>query len=497
MNLEIVAKTNQKPEALSLSTKNVLQFYEETIKTPQTSHLGQISKLTPMYEGETPPLALRNYRVKYPLSLIQAYQIACSDYDMEFMKLVEKSKLWPTDYQYANYTFAFQVDGPAYPDDFLKTAAEVNPKDLVGLIKTRAFEFESNIAMYDLNHRLWPDGTTNQTWHWALDNIRKKTGKKVAVLAGTEQKLNEMLMYELGIDRNHLLSEEEIKAKTGFDNFLGPNDLVDQFNKYGGNDSDYIYFGRTSRPKTWLKDPTTHIDEGIFADPNILRFVRAYAITHNFDDPNLPLNDPSIMMDTKEALLGIGSAYLVTHPKDVYSNQFIQHLTQNGIDMEDVHSGKLTPNQKKKLGEIFLKFPSEELLSESLITHLIYRGSDPLEIANGHKKVRGKPLKLHYGCYAHITGQINRATFLNELVRQINIRGYYIIQPEFNNLIIVDDQNDNESHIAIDRVFFVRDEYGNLIPMESCRSLMPKSSPDGQKNNVHEGAHTKCAPIII
>lgn len=494
---EQITKTAFKIEAVQPSAKNILQIYEETIKLPQASHLGTVSHLTPIYEGETPPLALRDYKITYPPSLIQAYQIACSDYDKEFIKLVEKSKIWPTDYQYAPYSYAFQVDGPAYPDEFLKAAAAMNPKDLAELIKARVYEFESNIAMYNLNHRLWPEGTTNQTWHWAIENIRKKTGKRVAVLAGTEKKLDEMLMYELGTDRNHLLSESEIKEQTGFDNFLGPSDLIKEFDKYGGLDSDYLFFGRMSRPKAWLKDPTMKIDEGIFADPAILKFVRAHAITHNFDNPSSPLNDHSIMMDTKQALIGIGSAYLVTHPKDIYSEEFIHFLEQNGIKIDDVFLGKINPNQKKKLGDIFIKFPSDELLSKSLIMHFNGRGSDYKAISEGVQKVRGKPLKLHYGCYAHINGQINRASFLNELMKQVNSRGYYIIQPEFNNLIVVDDQNPEEKLIAIDRVFFVRDEQGNLIPMESCRSHMPLSSPDGQKNNVHEGAHTKCAPIVI
>lgn len=484
-------------EAGYASKKGILQLYEASIMKPQSWHFGAVSKLAPMYAGEIPPLALREVKVEYPASLIKGYQIACQDYDKKFMELAEKSKNWPTDYQYAPYTFAFQVDGPAYSDEFLQMAAGMEPETLAGLIKSRAFEFESNIAMYDLNHRLWPEGTTNQTWHWALENIRKKTGKKIAVLAGTEKKLEEMLVYELGADKDHLPSEEFIKAKTGFDNFLGPNDLAEQFKKFGGEDSDYIYFGRMSKPKVWLKDPTIQIDEGIFADPNILKFVRAFALTHNFDDPSLPLNHPSIMMDTKEAMLNIGSAFLVTHPKDIYSEQFIQFLSQNGIDLEDLNQGVLTPNQKKKIGDIFLKFPSENLLSQQLLNHLNERGNDPQEIASGSKKVRAKPLKLHYGCYAHITGQINRAAFLNELVKQINLRGYYIIQPEFNNLIVVDDANAEESYIAIDRIFFVRDEHGNLIPMESCRSLMPVSSMDGVKNNVHEGVNTRCVRIML
>lgn len=487
--------TENKP--LSREARDVLMHLEETIATPQVTDIGPTTYLNPIYDGETPPLALREYQVYYPQSMIEAYKIACSKYDHSFMKLAAKHKYWVTDYQYAPFTLAFQVDGPAYPEEFLQQAAYINPEVLAEVINARVFEYEANIAAYGLNGRLWPDGTTDQTWHTALENVRLRTGKKVAVLAGSEQKLDEMVLYETGVMRNQALSPETVRSITGFDAFLGPNDLVSIYQQYQGEDCPYVFFGRTSKPKSWLRDPDCYVDEGFLAYPEILRYVRAYALTHNFDDPTLPVNHPSIIMDSKEALVLTGSAYQVTHPGDLYSSSFLKYLAENGIDTKDVTDLSLTQNKKAKLGGLFLNFPAPNLLSESLISHLQARGADSALVASGEQYVRAKPLKQHYGIYGHETGMINRAKFMNELMKQIKIRGSYIIQPEFNNLHIVNSADPNESYVAIDRVFFVRGANGELQPMESCRSLMPAQSLEGKNNNVHEGANTRCAKIVI
>lgn len=475
----------------------VLKSYEQSIATHQIVAIGQATQIAPMYAGETPPLALREYKIHYPSSLIEGYKIACEQYDQQFMKLVGRYKIWETDYQYAPFTLAFQVDGPAYSDDFLERTQYMSPTVIAEFITKRVFEFEANIAAYGLNGRLWPDGTTNQTWQATLENVRHRTGKKVAILAGSEQKLNEMMLYEMGVKRGQCISPEAVRSLTGFDAFLGPNDLVSVYQQYQGSDCPYVFFGRTSRPKSWLRNPSSNVDEGFLAYPEILRYVRAHAITHNFDGPKLSLNHPSILMDSKEALVMVGAAYLVTQPSDIYSQEFLKYLSDNGIDMSDIAEGILNRGEKNKLGEIFLKFPATNLLSESLNNHLQTRGIDPDLIASGEKKVRAKPLKQHYGIYGHEVGPVNRARFLNELVEQIRVRGYYIIQPEFSNLHIVDSNNPQESYVAIDRVFFIRGADGQLYPMESCRSLMPAQSYEGKKNNVHEGSYTRCARIAI
>lgn len=494
---EINAPTRVEHNPLLEGNNVVLKYYEQTIATPQVVDIGPATLVTPMYEGETPPLALREYRVHYPSSLVEAYKIACGKYDKQFMQLVESHKAWGSDYQYAPFTLAFQVDGPSYSDEFLKQAAFMSPSVLAEFITKRVFEFEANIAAYGLNSRLWPDGTTNQTWHTVLEVVRQRTGKNVAVLAGTEQKLDEMIKYEMGINRDQLTSDEAVRAMTGFDAFLGPSDLVSLYKQNQGIDCPYVFFGRTSRPKSWLRNPDSQIDEGFLANTEILRYVRAHAITHNFDDPTLRINHPSIIMDTKEALVLAGAAYSVTQPSDIYSQEFLQYLSDNGIDVDEITEGSLNPGKKNKLGGLFLNFPSANLLSESLASHLQTRGSDPALVASGEQKVRAKPLKQHYGIYGHEVGSINRAKFLNELMEQVRVRGEYIIQPEFANLHIVDSANPHESYVAIDRVFFVRGADGQLYPMESCRSLMPAQSLEGKKNNVHEGSHTKCARIEI
>ena len=243
--------------SLSPKAKEILMIYGLSISKPQEVQIGSTTLLEPMYDGEKPPQALREYTINYPETLIEAYRIACDNYDRRYMDVVERHKQWPTDYQYAPHTLVYQVDGPAYSDEFLEYAFHQTPETLAEFINARAFEYEPNVAMYGLNGRLWPEGSTNQTWNEALEIIRKSTGKKVAVLAVTEEKLREMLISELGINEITKLPEETIRDLTGFDAFMGPNDLLKQYAKHGGEESDYVYFGRTSRPKSWLRNPTT------------------------------------------------------------------------------------------------------------------------------------------------------------------------------------------------------------------------------------------------
>lgn len=477
--------------------KNLLGYYEQVIAVPYTVDIGPTTPLTPFYPGDRPPSALREYRIHYPPSLVEAYRIACNTYDQAFMNVVQSHKDWDSDYQYGPSTFAYQVDGPAYPDEFLALAASVSPDVLAEFVIARAFEFENNIAAYGLNNRLWPDGTTNQTWHTAIDYLRQKTGKKIAVLAGTEQKLDEMLKSELAIDRDHIPPEDIVRNMTGFDRFMGPNDLQTHFLEHGGQNSKYLYYGRTSEPKSWLKSPNGQLYDGFLGDPDVLRYIRAYAITHNFDNTALPANSPKVITDTKEPLTAIGAAYPFTHISDIYSHEFIEHLKHQGINISAIAEGKLSPAQRNKLGVITQQFPHDQLLSPAFIEHLISRGADPELIATGNQNVRAKPLKLHYGVYGHVVGKANRSSFLNELILQTLVRGQYVIQPELKNLTIVNINNPEEAFIAIDRVFFVRGPHGELVPMESCRSLMPLNSEDGKKNSVHEGPNTRCARIIL
>jgi hypothetical protein len=477
------------------SAHQLLKVYEETIAQPEQVNLGKVAQVAPLYHGETPPLALREYLVQYPPSLIKAHQLACAIYDDVFMEqVVEQHKIWDTDYQYALGTFAFQIDGPAYPAEFLEQAKWMPPEFLAQFILMRMFECEPNIAAYGLNHRLWPEGTTNQTWHSALEQLRIKTGKKIAVLAGSEQKLREMVLYELGVPFEQLPSPDEIKSITGFDAFLGPNDVLKLYQQCQG-DSPYLFFGRTSMPKTWLKNPAEQNETSFLEQPEILRFVRAHAITHNFDDPKKSSGDPAVITDTKEPLVYIGAAHLVTAVTDVYSPVFLAMCAGLNITEQGIVEGTLTEKQKRNLATALLNNPVPELLSDALIAHLQKRGVDVKSAANGKQAFRVKPLKQHYGIYGHLTGELSKVSFLNKLMTQIQARGQYILQPEFKNLIL--DDPDLGQHLAIDRVFMVRGSDGLFHPMESCRSLMPLDTLEGKRNNVHEGPQTKCARITL
>ena len=339
--------------------KNLIEHYEESISKAQCVDIGVTTKPVSLHENEDPPMALGDYVVSYPRSLISAYKIACERYDQQFQGHVKRHKISDSDYQYAPHTLAFQVDGPAYPDTFLNNVEFADPAVLADFIVVRAFEFESNIAAYGLNGRLWPDGTTNSTWHATLDTVRQNSGKKVAVLTGTEQKLDETLMYEMGATRDQMPSAEQIRDMTGFDAFLGPADAHKLYAADSQN-CPFVFFGRTSRPKSWLKDPKGNPDNWVWDEPGFLKFVRAHAITHNFDKPYLHATDPSVMLDSKVALVDLGGAYLIKKPSDIYSPEFMCLLKTNGITEDKIISWDLSPKMKNRLNEFLAKFSSQK-----------------------------------------------------------------------------------------------------------------------------------------
>lgn len=483
---------------LSKEAKAVLMYYQETIAIPHVINIGSVTQLTPRYEGDEAPGALREYKVEFPPSLNQAYALLAQKHDDALMLVAKRHAEWKTDYQYAPQSLAFQIDGPAYPDQFLAYAANISPDVLAEFLQGRIYEVENNIAGYDLNGRLWPDGTTNKTWHETLEKVRQQTGKKVAVLASTNEKFDALLLSELGKDT--LPSEKETRTRTGFDTFMGPNELIAQYKKYDGQNSDYVFFGRTSYPTQWLEDPTTSVHEPFLANPILRQFVRAYAITHNFDNPEHDLYDPRVITDTKAALCLIGAAHLVNTSEDIYSQKFLAFLNEKNIGPDKVvFLNELTPGKIKKLGKnlerYLFNYPRSAMLVPQLLTHLEGRGVDPNLVANGSQLFRAKPLRRHYGAWGHIRGVIHGATFVSKLMKDSEIRGPFVIQPELQNFQIID-KNTAIEYLVIDRVFFVRAPDGELKRMEGIRTHMPKNSPEGQKNAVHDGKFTLDAPIV-
>lgn len=487
---------------LSDKAKEVLHFYQDTIRAPQIIDIGPVTHLSPRYVGDEPPSALREYKIVLPKSLNEAYALLCEEHDQAMMQIVEGHKEWETDYQFAPKSLAFQVDGLAYPPQFLQYASGIEPEVLADFLKARVYEIHNNISWYDLNGRLWPDGTTNATWHQTLDELRQRVGKKVALLATTEAKLKKLFFQELGgVRKNYFPSDEEIRSITGFDAFMGPVELFEHFKKYSGNDSDYVFYGRCSRPTYWLEDPTISIDEPFLSDPQLRRYVRKYAITHNFDNPNHTLFDPRVITDTKAALCLIGSGYVATKPDDIYSQEFLKFLEEKKIIPEKTicNDDQLSEEKRKKLGKYLEKFlfdyPRVSIFSPKFVMYLDSVGVDPNSVANGVQRVRAKPLRRHYGAWGHTRSTITGANFVSRLMDEEQIRGPFLLQPEFKNFEVID-KNTGIHYLVIDRIFFVRGNEGRLKRMEGIRAFMPKDSPPGQRNNVHDSRYTLDARIL-
>ena len=472
-------------------------------KEPEQLSLGPAYVRTDIPSSLGPFIAHPHHRVKYPDRVISALGHLYQDYNRAFRPLIDKNQEWETDYQYARNSHGdpvnsfVQIDMNGLPNHFLRLCEQLTTEELTDALRNNIFEYENSLAMYGLLQRIfgYPDRISKFRvgFRHGLDAIRAKHDKKIALLAVTDQKYNAMITSEFGKEEGDSISDNEVKQISGFDRFFGPRDFLEYIRSNGGN-SDYIIYARTSEPVSKLKDPSLQVDTPLLEDPEIRRIIKANAITFNIDNPEWDSKDDRKINDTKAWMPTLEMAYHIDCVASLYSNDFRDHLLDQGINLEDIAAGNISQAHRRALGEIFTRFPSNLLLSNSFIDHLITRDIDPHLVATGQLDLRFKPEIASYGAYGHERGPINRLKTFNAVAAEVNLRGSYVVQPEMVVPTIVN-EDESKSYIFIDRNFMNTLDNEEHHFIGGFRSLMPSDSIEAKKGRVHGNSNTRWVEI--
>lgn len=447
----------QEPDSRTpaLEAKSLL---DQNIAVPETASLGTVALRTDIKSTLGPFQIYPEYKTAYPQVVIQALESLYAEYNQSFCPLVDANREWDSDYRHAlapdgtPINSFVQIDMVGLPAGFLEQAATLREEDVAEALRGHIFEIENSIAMYSLLEYFFSDGNSDtlfkRQFRGGLDDIRQKYGRKVALLAVTDQKYQAMKETEFGKRTGEPLTDTEVMEYSGFDKFFSPEEFKKYIEENGGQ-CDYLLYVRSSDPVSKMKRPDLVIDEGLLADDDTRRIIKANALTFNIDDPNLPIGSSKRINDTKEYLGAMGMAFPVFYGEDLASAEFNSYLRSQGVD--------------------------------------------PARVASGEQAIRVKPMKGTYGGYGHIRGALG-GELRRDLRDALLKRGSYVVQPELQNPTITN-QDDGRTYIYIDRVFFSSDGQ-NYRFMGGERTLMPNDSIEAQNNRVHGNSSSVYAEII-
>ncbi len=429
-----------------------------SIADPEVAPLGLIIPRTDIRSSVGPFLTLPEYRTRYPDVVVEAIGDLYAEYNRAFGPLVEANREWPTDYQYAltpNGTPIngwVQVDMVGLPDRFLAEATNLGRDEVREGLRTRTFEFENSLAMYQLLERIHSrDGETtlfDREFRASLDDLRLKHGKPVALLATTDQKYQAMRESEFGKMGDEPVSDDEVRELSGFDKFFGPAEFLDHLSQTGG-ESQYLLYVRSSDPVAKLRKPDLVVPNPLLEDDDIRRVIKANAITFNADDTRWSPNDSRRINDTKGYMTEMGMAFDVHAEEDLSTAQFRQYLLANGATPEDFDAGTA--------------------------------------------RIVAKPMRAAYGGYGHHRAAFGNKKFRTDLRQGLRKRGPYVVQPEMQTPVIVN-TTDGRRYTYIDRNFFATDGE-RMRFMGGFRSLMPLDTQEAERGRVHGNGSTVWAEI--
>lgn len=321
-----------------------------------------------------------DYRVTYPEVVIEALGELFEEYNLSFLPLVEANREWDTDYQYAFHdglptNYAIQIDMLGLTESMLHEMESMSLGQVREALRVQIFEMENSLAMYQLLCKIGGENSFfNPRFRSFLDNLRTKQGRKVALLAVTEQKKRAMMETEFGRPGDGTITDEEVFQLTGFDRFFGPTEFL-EYLETTDNHCDYLLYCRTSDPTDKLKDPTLVVNQPLLGCPKIRKIIKASSITFNIDAPEMAFERR--INDTKGYMLPMSMGYVVNTTEDLQSLDF-----------------------------------------------------------DNQTNLRAKPLVGTFGCYGHFTGRKNEAKFIAMLTQEIQKRGPYIIQREMKNSLV-------------------------------------------------------------
>lgn len=433
---------------LLIPKRNPLQVTSE----PQMAKLGRVVDRTDIRSSMGPFHYLPEYTVPYPETVTKALSEIYAEYNLAFDPLIKANREWDTDYQHGMHgpnrtpsNHFVQIDMIGLPEDYLKTAANLDIDSVREDLKGRIFEIENSLAMYQLLIKIFAqndqDSRFGSKFRRGLDIVREINNRPIALLAVTDQKYQAMKESEFGKADNETLSNEEIREMSGFDTFFGPADFINHLSQNGG-ESDYLLYVRSSDPVSKLRKPNTEVENPLLSDETLREVIKKYAVTFNIDNPEWPTGDNRRINDTKEYLITMGMAFPISADTDLDTEEFRKYLILRGYDLEGAG-------------------------------------------------LRAKPMQSSYGCYGHLRSIEKK--FRQELRREIRQRGPYVIQPEMQTPVILN-ETDGRTYTYIDRNFFSSDGK-NFEFMGGFRSLMPMDSIEAQKGRVHGNGSTVWAEI--
>ncbi len=408
-------------------------------------HLGQKVLRTDIRSSASPFWTMPEYMVTYPSVVIEALGTLYKEYNKAFMDLVRRNREWGTDYQYcgspeSRVNHMVQVDMVGLDDEFLDWATHQSVEKLVEVLRWgKIFEIENSLAAYQIIQGV-SEGCGSfgfkSRFRATLDSIRRRFGKQIALLAVTDEKYDGMLAFEFGHYPSVHPTDAEVREYTGFDTFWGPKQFREHVEANGG-ECKYLLYARTSDPIAKLKNPKLEVNQPLLADKEMRRIIKANSLTMNIDRPDrhkLDEDDESIN-DTKEYLHSMGMAYRVR---------------------------------------------SVEVLESLSLDNDVVR--------------RAKPMKGTYGCYGHFRGTVSDRRFLKELGKGIELRGAYVVQPEYEVPKVVDSVS-GDSYDFIDRNFLSID--GDRVTfLGGVRNMMPSDSVEAREGRIHGNREMVSAEII-
>lgn len=444
--------------------------------------LGSVTTRIDIPSSLAPFRALDKYKTLYPRIVIEALADLYVEYNRAFEPLIQANQEWGTDYQYCRLSDGspvnclVQIDMVGLPQAFLDAAVAMSRSDLREILRGKIFEIENSLAMYQLLERIFSsnarDSFFKPRFRAALNDLRRRFGIPVALLAVTDQKHAAMMESEFGRQEGESLSDTEVRDLSGFDRFFGPQEFRDYLVANGGR-CGYLLYARTSDPVAKLKKPNVSVDHPLLGDPEMRRLIKAHAVTFNVDDPQWSSGDPRRINDTKGYMPTMGMGFPIAAEIDFLSSAFVEHLSRkNGL--KNGFSG--------------------ERLNPEFVQYLRAQRLDPDAVATGQVVLRGKPLKGAYGCYGHVSGNLMEGDFRSDLRRNLRARGGYILQPELAMPRITNSQ-DGGRYAYIDRNFFGMVD-GRPVFLGGFRSLMPLDTTEAQKGRVHGNEDTVWAEIV-
>jgi hypothetical protein len=431
---------------------------EQFSTIPQVANLGPVRLRTDIRSNLGPFQVLPEYEVRLPETVKLALISIFREFNGAFAPMIDANREFESDYRFGMESgkpvnFAIQIDMAGLPDGFLEAAPGMGFENIVQILKGNIFEIENSIAMYTMLQNMFTEraetGMFNLAFRGLLDRLRSKFGKKIALLAVTEDKYEGMLGAEFGKQAGERVTDDDVMAISGFDRFFGPADFLQHLEATGG-ESDFLLFVRSSHPVAKLKKPDLLIEHPLLENSEVRRIIKANCITFNIDRPDLPVGDNSRINDSKEYLLHLGMAHRVDRMEDLSGADFAAFMARRGVD-----------------------------------PGLIQTGGAPFRL---------KPMRGSYGCFGQHKGPFKNSDHRNDFKRDLARRGPYVVQPEIPATTVFN-LHDGKVYGYIERIFLGTDgrNYGFL---GGVRLFLPADSHEAQQGRFHGSKEAVSAQIF-